>query len=222
MSAHPKIFLELALMKLLQQGSSNEIDVSSIGEIQELKKQIHTLQQQVEQLNSRKPVTIQENTNQVTAKPKRTRRSQATQSKASTAKVMEILKNANKQSLQLVTSRWGDVMEKMRTTTVPGHAWLSDSKPVAASSTSIVLAFQNEMHRDMMDTKFRDYLVPILQSSFQTQHSFVTLLSEQWEQVKADFVTEKGKTEDEPERDQLVEEAVKLVGEELIEMVDRD
>ncbi len=48
-------------------------------------------------------------------------------------------------------------MERVRGQNIPAHAWLSDCRPVAASQSSVLLAFQNEMHRDMMDTKFRDF-----------------------------------------------------------------
>ncbi|MCK0473935.1 DNA polymerase III subunit gamma/tau [Halalkalibacter sp. APA_J-10(15)] len=220
LSAHPKIFLELALMKLLPYEPSHHAGgLDSTKEIQELKEQLNFLQQQ---LHDMKKQPVQVNEQQSSTQPRKVKRPQAVKSKASTAKVMELLKAADKQSLQLVMSRWGDVMEKMKTTNVPGHAWLSDCKPVAASSSTVVLAFQNEMHRDMMDTKFREVLEPILQAIFQTQQTFVTLLSEQWEQVKTEFVSDKGKPDDEANNDALVEEAVKLVGEELIEMVDRD
>ncbi|MFT7949429.1 hypothetical protein ACMYLL_23465, partial [Salmonella enterica subsp. enterica serovar Enteritidis] len=61
------------------------------------------------------------------------------QARVSTAQVKETLKQADKRFLQAVTARWGDVMERVKSQSVPAHAWLSDSKPVAASSSTVVL-----------------------------------------------------------------------------------
>ncbi len=133
----------------------------------------------------------------------------------------EILKEADKKSLQVVTSKWGEVMERIKTQNVPAHAWLSDSKPVASSSSTVVLAFQNEMHRDMMDTKFRVVLEQILHETLQEQTAFVTLLQHHWEKVREEFVSEqRGSNPIQAEDSALIDEAVKLVGEELIEIID--
>ncbi len=221
-SAHPKIFLELALLKLVNQRVSNSDMTAnsavSSTEVDQLKEKVFSLEKKIQGLQSG---AIQSSQGTHTpAQPQQRRAKKVTaQTRVSTAQVKETLKQADKQHLQAATSRWGDVMERIKTQSVPAHAWLSDSKPVASSSTTVVLAFQNEMHRDMMDTKFRVILEGILQETLSGQSNFVTLLQQQWEKVKEEFVSEqKGTTKD--EKDDLVDEAVKLVGEELIELID--
>ncbi len=133
----------------------------------------------------------------------------------------DVLDQADKNSLQETTSKWGSVMEQVKATSVPAHAWLNDCKPVAASKTKVLLAFQNEMHRDMMDTKFREVLGQVLQQVFGERSEFVTLLNRQWEQLKEEYVKGQQNDQDQTEKsDPLIDEAVKLVGEDLIEIID--
>lgn len=223
-SAHPRIFLELALIKLVNQRvahvpeSAGAASVSS-DEVVQLKEKLSILERALQSLkeNGVQGAVAQEQTQPQARRPKKA----PAQARVSTAKVKETLKVADKKNLQVVTSKWGDVMERIKTQSVPAHAWLSDSKPVASSSSAVVLAFQNEMHRDMMDTKFRVVLEQILQETLQGQTTFVTLLFEQWEKAKEEFVSEQrgsGSTKDED--NSLIDEAVKLVGEELIEIID--
>ncbi|MCM3763209.1 DNA polymerase III subunit gamma/tau [Alkalihalobacillus oceani] len=221
-SAHPKIFLELALMKLVNQkvprqpAQAPTAAVAS-DEVEQLKGKIQTLERAFEQL--KQSGGAEQGKEQTTAPAQRRPKKVPAQARMSTAKVKETIKDADKRSLQQVTASWGDVMERIKSQSVPAHAWLMDSKPVAASASTIVLAFQNEMHRDMMDTKFRAVLEQILQEALQGQSSFVTILQHHWEQVKQEFVHEQ-KSGDEEENDTLIDEAIKLVGEELIEIVD--
>ncbi|WP_332699137.1 DNA polymerase III subunit gamma/tau [Halalkalibacter lacteus] len=221
-SAHPKIFLELALLKLMNQraGVSDHSSVpsASISEVEQLKNLVHTLEKKLEDIQSGNIAITSKGEPQ--APLQRRPKKAPVQGRASTGKVKEILKEADKKNLQVVTSRWGDVMERTKSQSVPAHAWLSDCKPVASSSATVVLAFQNEMHRDMMDTKFRDVLESILRENLSGQSSFVTLLQSQWEKVKEEYVSDQRGSTKEEENDSLIEEAVKLVGEELIEITD--
>ncbi|WP_332634849.1 DNA polymerase III subunit gamma/tau [Halalkalibacter flavus] len=219
-SAHPKIFLELALLKLVNQKKSEVTTTSSISssEVEELKSKIVLLEKRLENVQPGQVVSQTEGSQ--APKQRRVKKVPA-QARNGAARVKETLKDADKRHLQVVTSRWGDVMERIKVKSVPAHAWLSDCKPVASSASTVVLAFQNEMHRDMMDTKFREVLEAIIQETLSGQSTFATLLHAHWEQVKEDYVAkQKGSTKESDVSDSLVDEAVKLVGEDLIEFSD--
>jgi DNA polymerase-3 subunit gamma/tau len=219
-SAHPKIFLELALLKLVNQKKSEVTTTSSISssEVEELKSKIVLLEKRLENVQPGQVVSQTEGSQ--APKQRRVKKVPA-QARNGAARVKETLKEADKRHLQVVTSRWGDVMERIKVKSVPAHAWLSDCKPVASSASTVVLAFQNEMHRDMMDTKFREVLEAIIQETLSGQSTFATLLHAHWEQVKEDYVAEqKGSTKESDVSNSLVDEAVKLVGEDLIEFSD--
>ncbi|ARK28414.1 DNA polymerase III subunit gamma/tau [Halalkalibacter krulwichiae] len=220
-SAHPKIFLELALIKLVNQKVTVQQSVdgstASSTEVEQLREKIVLLERQMQKAQA--GANLGANGSEQTQSSQKRAKKIPAQARVSTAQVKETLKHADKRYLQAVTSRWGDVMERVKVQSVPAHAWLSDSKPVASSDSTIVLAFQNEMHRDMMDTKFRAVLEGILQDILSGQTNFVTLLHQHWEKVKEEYVSDQKGTTTES-RDDLVDEAVKLVGEDLIEVID--
>lgn len=209
-SQHPKLLLELAMLELADQTFKENNDLQRLMErVNALEKIVHDRAPQeesekrvVERSRLQAPVTKYE--------PK----------SRTIAKVNEVLQEANKAFLQVVSSKWGDVMERVKAESIPAHAWLSDGRPVASSHSTVVLSFKNEMHRDMMDTKFRSLLERKMQEILQGQTTFITLLETHWEKVKQEFIAAKQEEKTE-EKDALVEEAVKLVGEEFIEIIDR-
>lgn len=224
-AAKPKIVLEMAVIKLMAIKPIVQQESGNNQEWDQLKQQIKQMEEKITKL-SQQPVQTQsasiENTSETQKTQRRRVSNQGTKGRVgSTAAMKEVLDQADKNSLQETTSKWGSVMEQVKSTSVPAHAWLNDCKPVAASKTKVLLAFQNEMHRDMMDTKFREVLSQVLQQVFGERSEFVTLLNRQWEQLKEDYVKGQQNDQDQTTKsDPLIDEAVKLVGEDLIEIID--
>ncbi|MBU8908397.1 DNA polymerase III subunit gamma/tau [Desertibacillus haloalkaliphilus] len=220
-SSHPKIFLELAVVKVCNQQKPSVTTATNDQDYEQLKTKIGELENALTKL---KQEGIREaSSEQQKSQPKAQRRplkSQPGQGRVASAQVKEMLKSATKQDLQQLTSEWGNVMERVRQQNIPAHAWLSDSKPVACSPDSFLLGFQNEMHRDMIDTKFRDFVETVVQETFQQPLRLVTVLLSQWEQIKDDYVREQRSDETDSEEDPLVDEAIKLVGSDLVEIIE--
>ncbi len=217
-SSHPKIFIEVAIVKIC----NNEVETPSIAnneDYQTLLKKVQALEKKLESVSTNQPPPP--STNQERPKKNQGQFNVKTASGGvSSGQVKEMLKQATKQDLQRIMSGWGTVMEQVKKQSVPAHAWLSDSKPVASSKNMILLAFQNEMHRDMIDTKFRPMVEETLSKVFSDQYKVLTLLSNQWETIKEDFVRGQRSESGSNNGDPIVEEAVKLVGSDLIEIID--
>ncbi|KMK74447.1 DNA polymerase III subunit gamma/tau [Alkalihalobacillus pseudalcaliphilus] len=219
-SIHSKVFLEMSLIKLInlnEAAARVQLETSAESQSSPLNAKVKELEQALKKLQSGVVTPVAE------AAPNKQRkvRKPPPQTRASISKATELLKSANKNSLQTIVGKWGTVMERVKAQNMPAGAWLSDGQPVAASESMLLLAFQNEMHRDMMDTKFRDFLEGVLSEQFGTSYSYVTLLSNQWEKVKQDYL--KGqKTSDEgvAQSDPLVDEALKMFGDEIVEVID--
>ncbi|OIJ16234.1 DNA polymerase III subunit gamma/tau [Anaerobacillus arseniciselenatis] len=218
-SSHPKIFIEVAIVKIC---NNNEVETTSIvnnEDYQTLLKKVQVLEQRLESVSSNP--TSQPSSNQ--ERPKKNQGQfnvKAGGGGISSGQVKEMLKQASKQDLQRIMANWGKVMEQVKKQSVPAHAWLSDSKPVASSKNMILLSFQNQMHRDMIDTKFRPIVEQTILNILSDQYKVLTLLSNQWETIKDDFVRGQRSEESSDNGDPLVEEAVKLVGSDLIEIID--
>ncbi|WP_209125773.1 DNA polymerase III subunit gamma/tau [Alkalihalobacillus sp. BA299] len=217
-----KIFLELAIVKLCQSTSSVAAISSAVDQdkVVFLEKKLESLEKELKSLKSGQFIPAPSEKRKEPSKPLQRKGSTSIGSKGAPTQVKEMLKKATKQDLQLVNSQWGQVMERVKQHSIPAQAWLSDCKPVAASNDNILLAFQNEMHRDMIETKFRSDVENIIQQVYQKQINFYSILLIQWDKIKEDFLKEQRGDTSQPEEDPIVDEAIKLVGSDLIEIVE--
>ncbi|WP_100374353.1 DNA polymerase III subunit gamma/tau [Bacillus sp. FJAT-45037] len=218
-SAHPKIILEMAILRLInQRGEQSSVETKNIEvpNLTQLEAKVEALEKALKQLKASGATATDGDGRgqQAVKRPKK----QIPQTRVNTTKVKELLKMASKQELHKVSSQWGGLMEQVKSQNIPAHAWLSDSRPVAAADGFVLLAFQNEMHRDMMDTKFRLFLEEVLQDIFGRSITFMTLLQNQWERLREEYVKEQ--RGDAEESDPVVDEALKLVGSDLVEIID--
>ncbi|WP_096186119.1 DNA polymerase III subunit gamma/tau [Evansella halocellulosilytica] len=225
---HPKVFLEMFIVQACQPQSNIIQNYSGIAQNETIQALENRIKQLEMKLQNAAAISSQgsDTQHQEPSRPK-PRPAQATgKSRAQLGRVKEMLKSASKQHLQAVHSQWGQVMEQVKQKSVPASAWLNDCKPVACSENVCVLAFKNEMHRDMIDNKFRSVVEEVMMTTFQRQITLITLLSVHWEETKQSFVKEQ-KSSDEHDGESgnsnenpVVDEAVKLVGEDLVEIKD--
>ncbi|MGO4890601.1 DNA polymerase III subunit gamma/tau [Anaerobacillus sp. MEB173] len=223
-SNQPKIFLELAIVKICQlEIESNQNGPSASTDYNGLLQRVDQLEGMLRKLKEEGVKSAATTNETPTTVQKRPALKKSSQGRIETGKIKEMLNEASKQDLKALMSNWGRVMEGIRKQNIAAHAWLSDSKPVACSPDSFLLAFQNEMHRDMVDNKFRDFIENVIQQTFHKHMKMFTILETQWNEVKEEFI--RGQREGEAgnhndEEDPLIEEAVKLVGSELVEIIE--
>ncbi|MBB5174935.1 DNA polymerase III subunit gamma/tau [Texcoconibacillus texcoconensis] len=243
-SNHPKVYLELFVIQACDQVSSERpVDQETTSSapstddatIQALKGRIEKLEKMVQQTGSQQPAQ-EVKTAPAPASPsapekKQPRTVSPGKNRANQTQVKTMLKEATKSQLQEISNAWATISDRVKSQSVPASAWLNDSKPVACSERQFVLAFRNEMHRDMIDTKFRSLVEETVTQVLQRPMTLLTILSTHWEETKSAFVQEQrsaGVNEDQGEQteeipenqqeEQLVDEAIKLVGEEFVEI----
>jgi len=101
------------------------------------------------------------------------------------------------------------------------HALLVDGRPVAASADGVVVAFKNQFHRDATEKPPRKQLIEeALRDVLGRACRVVTLLEDQWVMHEASGgERQQGTTaEHSPGEDPIVEEARRLVGDDLVEI----
>lgn len=228
-SSHPKIFLEMALIQTAHASSAMPASKTESAPVssdvyERLEKKIEQLEQKLNKVKEAPaPEKPADSSRSEAAKRKVQPRSGGGQALGNDGKVREAVQGADRQKLQELTGQWAAVMQKVKQTSVPGHAWISDAKPVATNGEKLILAFQNEMHRSMVDTKFRDAIESSIKEVTGQALEAVTLLNQQWEKVKQEYKSRQPASEEqekEPEKDPFVDEAMKLVGEDLLEIKD--
>ncbi|MBY6038598.1 DNA polymerase III subunit gamma/tau [Fictibacillus nanhaiensis] len=224
---HPKIFLETTFIKICYQKQAG-------GSIQTENPSVEPLIQRIEQLEQELAKMKQSGWSQnATSVPgeqeaPKEKRVVRGQGGASHGQVKEMLKKAKKPNLVQLKSMWGEILDKIRSEKVSAYALLSGAEPVACSDQVFLLAFQHEIHRQMASQdNNRSFVEGAVYSTIGKNLSMLSILDPEWQKLKADFIKEQQQgqpTSEEQDKtdDPLISEAIKLVGDELIEIKDEN
>ncbi|KRG12819.1 DNA polymerase III subunit gamma/tau [Lederbergia galactosidilytica] len=217
-SDHAKIYLEVCLVKLCQ--TKTETNINHLDGVQELLTKIDRLEKQVEDLKVNRPVLEEQPQAKSTKKPIRANRG----FQANTRKIREILNEATRDNLNLIKSQWGNLLEQLNNRQMRSQAaLLMDAEPAAASPTAFVIKFKYEIHCKMAmeNTKFLEVTANLIEEITGKRLQFVGVPEPQWLEIREDFLQHQGQEQDqegEETPDPLIQEAVNLVGEDLIEI----
>lgn len=215
---HPRIFLEVALVKLCHQQAS--YTSTSSEEIQSLARKVEYLEAELRRLKEHHASVAAAAPTQT---KKQTKPLKTGGYKTPVGRIYEILKQATHQDLSLIKSHWAEMLDTLRKQHKVSHAaLLQESEPVAASPDAFVLKFKYEIHCKMAadNTNYvKDNLEAILFELTKKRFEMVAVPEEEWGRIREEFIREKGaKREQEKEEDPLIAEAKRLFGEELIEI----
>lgn len=219
---HPRIFLEVAIVKLCQLESKKEN--GKTGEVDKLISRISQLEEQLYELRE-KGIAINEDV-QATTRPK-SQRSSRKGYLAPMGRITEILKTATKSDLNLVKSKWGEMLSRLAQKQMRSQAaLLNEAEPVAASENAFIIKFKYEIHCQMAmeNANFLNVLSKLFEELLGKNLQIVGVPEEQWVHIREEFI--KGHRDDDsnqlvseqPEEDLIVTEAVKLFGDTLIEI----
>lgn len=220
---HPKIFLELALVKICQQtdmnkGVSNEQIGPLIERINKMEAELNEWKKHGPNLETRR----NSDSSSADRDKKPQKKGPVRSSKTATGPIKEMLKNATKQDLNWLSSQWGLFLENLKGREIAAQAMLIDAKVVAASKTAFILAFKHEFHCQMATTNKRDIIEKVLKKTTGMDLKMYGITLEEWEVIKEEFIRQQKNDSDEevPEEDPLIAEAKKLFGSDLIEIKD--
>jgi len=222
---HPKIFLEVAVVKLCQLEGS-PVNHGQPKEWNELKQKIVHLENEVNELKQHGVTIADEVQPQIQQKPQRTSRKGF---QAPVGKINEVLKQATKPDLIAIKGRWGEIIDQLISHQMRSQAaLLKEAEPVAASDQSFVIKFKYEIHCQMAmnNVKFIEAISTIVYNLIGKRLQAVGVPEDQWSQIREVFLnSQRGDTTEgsgfgEAEEDPLIAEAKKLFGEELIEIQD--
>lgn len=221
-TTHPRVFLEMIFIKLTQ---NNRVISASPAEGEEntsiLLNRIVQLESKVQQLVEKGvPVTQQETRPQ---KERKNRPARSMKPIVSREKVAQLLGVATKQHLQSLRNIWPDVLQKLQQQNIQAHAWIKEGKPVLCSDEECLLAFPYEIHaQQAMEEKNRTLFESILFQAFGHPIRLVAIYEQDWNEVKQSFIEERKHQEDGGTKTEnlLIEEGKKLVGENLLEIVE--
>lgn len=216
----PKVFIEIAVLTI-----SNRYNEKSEATAVNDSEAVATLSNRLEQLE-RELKTLKETpaTNQPAqpeprrAQPKQTKNSY----KVPYEKIRYVLQEAAKPALKQVQSEWAAFLNALKKTNAPAHATIQDSKPAAASDQSLVVAFKYEIHCSLF-LEHRETSESILEQAIGKHLTIIPIPDHNWQELRREYVQKQEHTSEQPAEEQadpLVEEARKLVGDDLLEIKD--
>ena len=216
---HPRIFLEVALVKLCNEQQSNQADNA---QVQGLLQKIESLERQMQDMQ--KNGFVQAEADKPAAQSK-TKRSVKKGYKAPAGKINQVLKNATKPDLNTIRSKWGEVLEQLGEQNQKSlAALLTEAEPVAASGDAFVVKFKYDIHCQMAmeNNRFVEVIGSIMQRLTGVRMEIVGAPEGQWQQLREEFISTQqldGPEETAPkEEDPFIAEARKLVGDDLLEI----
>lgn len=218
-SNHPRVLLEVALVKLAQ-SSTNQEDTLPY---QDILQKMNQMEAELQQLKE-KGIQVDHTAQAAQTEKKKTRQSRS-QYKTPVGKVNEVLKNATRQNLETIKRSWAQVLDTLKQQNKASHAaLLSNSEPVASSDQSFILKFKYEIHCKMAsenNNNVRDNLENILYTLIGSKREMVAIPESEWDKVREEFLQGQqsdGSSGQPQEEDPVVAEAKKLFGEDLIEI----
>ncbi|KNH15537.1 DNA polymerase III subunit gamma/tau [Priestia megaterium] len=218
-SNHPRVLLEVALVKLAQSTTNQE----SALPYQDILRKMNQMEAELQQLKE-KGIQVDHTAQAAQTEKKQTRQSRS-QYKTPVGKVNEVLKNATRQNLETIKRSWAQVLDTLKQQNKASHAaLLSNSEPVASSDQSFILKFKYEIHCKMAsenNNNVRDNLENILYTLIGSKREMVAIPESEWDKVREEFLQGQqsdGSSGQPQEEDPLVAEAKKLFGEDLIEI----
>ncbi|MCT9852133.1 DNA polymerase III subunit gamma/tau [Priestia megaterium] len=218
-SNHPRVLLEVALVKLAQ-SSTNQEDTLPY---QDILQKMNQMEAELQQLKE-KGIQVDHTAQAAQTEKKQTRQSRS-QYKTPVGKVNEVLKNATRQNLETIKRSWAQVLDTLKQQNKASHAaLLSNSEPVASSDHSFILKFKYEIHCKMAsenNNNVRDNLENILYTLIGSKREMVAIPESEWDKVREEFLQGQqsdGSSGQPQEEDPVVAEAKKLFGEDLIEI----
>jgi DNA polymerase III subunit gamma/tau len=217
---HPRIFLEVAIVKLCQI-ESKQVEQADTGQLSQLLAKLDQLEQELQQLKTT-GVAISQETATPAGKP--AQRTSRKGFQPQVGKINEVLKSATKNDLNKVKGKWGE----MRARLMKSHAaLLNEAEPAAAAANAFILKFKHEIHCQMaMDnSRFIETVTQALQELTGNRYAILGVPEDQWLTIRESFLnsnqTDSGEVSgSQPEEEPHIAEAKNLFGAEFVEIID--
>lgn len=219
-SNSPKVFIEVTLLSIAQRFEMKQENMSNqtVEEIAQLTNQLAQLQKDLQQLREKGvPSAVQEEAQP--ARKQTQRKMSNSQYKVPQEALRMILDQAEKAALQQAVSQWPVFLEQLKGTNPPAHATIQDSKPVAASTDKIVVAFRFDIHCTLVQ-EHQSLIEQILERVLGKTVTIFPVPDASWLKIREDYFLTKQAEEPQEEKEEaeVVEKAKQLFGEDFVEV----
>ncbi|WP_026568950.1 MULTISPECIES: DNA polymerase III subunit gamma/tau [Sediminibacillus] len=218
----PKVFIEIAVLNISDQQKASS--GTSAEAVDKLTRKLAQLEKEMQEVK-KNGVAVQHADAPSPAQPRPQQRATKNSYKIPFERIRQVLKEASKTELKNVQSQWANFMNMLKKQSAPAHATIQNSKPRAASSQALVVAFKYEIHCSLaLDHKqaIESLLAEVIGKSL----TVIPIPEANWQELREEYISKQKQQETEEqgessqEEDPLVAEARKLAGDDLLEIHD--
>ncbi|NRD77440.1 DNA polymerase III subunit gamma/tau [Bacillus sp. BRMEA1] len=218
---HPRIFLEVAIVKLCQLDVKQTMQAQPEN-MEQLLSRIDQLENELRILKEHGVARSQQDPAAQTQKS--AQRVSRNSFQAPVGKINEVLKQATKNDLNLVKASWGEMRAGLLKSQA---ALLSEAEPVAASSAALIIKFKHGMICQMAMNR-SDFIEAVTSALMKLTGRKLLLLGipeDQWHSLRENFLSSQHDDLEEGsgttrEEEPHIAEAKKLFGAEIVEIID--
>ncbi len=222
----PKVFIEITMLKITEQASIVHSSSSDVESIKVLTQKMDRLEKELAELK-RNPPTSESDGQRPTSTPKRKPMPSKNRFKVPYERIRQVLDDASKSNLKEIQSQWADFMKRLKQQNAPAHATVLDSKPSAASDQALILAFKYEIHCSLA-LDHQETIESLIAETIGKNISIIPVPDSNWQEIREEYVQKQRQQaiidpdgeQEATEEDPLIEEARKLVGDDLLEIHD--
>lgn len=212
----PRVFVEVTIITITNrhyEAATEQQAVANTAEVAQLTKRLNELEQKLTQL-AQAPATQQRTS---ATSRERTRPKKKTYD-IPYERIRQVLGEAEKSSLQQLRTHWPAFLEQLKGVNAPAHATIQESKPVAASREAVIVAFKYEIHCSLF-LEHKEVVESVLANGL-SHHYIIAIPEEDWQKLRAEYVSNQGQTQQEKKSDPIIDEAIRLFGEDIVEVIE--
>lgn len=245
-SLHSKVYLETALLKMVQSGVSRVTPTENTAgttEVAVLQQQLNELQQLV--LQMQKGGIIQQAPTPKEQSPRRSRQ-RSNEFQVQVGRIQEIMKRATRDDLRKIQDIWPNAVAQIPKSQA---ALLTDAQPVASSADAFVLQFKEDIYCQIAadNQQFMQQFPQVIAGMTGMMYDIVFVPKQRWLKLREEFFSHYKKTssqqsteenkstsgeeaeenvqsmlveEQQASANPIVDEAIKLFGKDFVEVVE--
>ncbi|KZE46616.1 DNA polymerase III subunit gamma/tau [Brevibacillus parabrevis] len=140
-------------------------------------------------------------------------------SRTSMNRVREVAKSLDENLTRQVRGQWSQILNELKKVKIQYQAWLVNGQPVAAGNDAVIVTFTSAIHCDKtMEPELKSVVERVMSTVLGRPLQLLSVMEEEWQSVDQQTAQK-----DDPggeHEDPFLAEAIKLVGEGLIEVKD--